>query len=84
MFCFSCVCVCGGMGAMGGFGIGLRRLLVAVNLCYVSVVCVRALVWISYRASSASCSCQSVFCFSCVCVCGCVGLDQILDFVGYL
>ena len=78
--CMCVVVVC----AVGGFGsdIELCWLLVAVNLCYDSVVYVRALVWIRYQALLATCSCQSVFCFSCACVC--VGLDQISGFVGYL
>ena len=42
VFCFSCVCVCVCVHWFGS-DIGLRRLLVAVNLCDVSVVCVHGL-----------------------------------------
>ena len=57
------------MCAWVGSNIGLRRLLVAVNLCSVSFVRVCVCVWIRYRASLATCSCQSVFCFICACAC---------------
>ena len=65
-----------------GSDIGLRRLIVAVSLCSVSVVhgfgsdigLCRLLVAVSL------CSVSVV----CVCVCVCIGLDQISVFIAYL
>ena len=71
-----------------GFGSDVRlcRLLVAVSLCSISVLCVHALVWIRYQTSSATCSCQYVFCssclFKCVCVCVCVCGHVLISIVG--
>ena len=80
-FCFNCVRVWGGVGAVGGFGldIGLCRLLVAVSLLCFSCVCVR---WFGsdsglHRLLVA----VNLCCFSCVCAC--VGVDQIAGLVSY-
>ena len=77
------VCVCAWVGCLdqvlGFVGYLYMSFCVPFQLCMCGGMGVCGWVYIRYWALLAN---QSVFCFSCVCVC--IGLDEILGFVGYL